>query len=294
MIKKKVKDWEISLFGLDLSKLPGMTGVPNADEKKMTEEMIDYAMKKGVNYYDIGESAFNEEALTFLGTVLSKYPRESFYLAGKFNSIDMKYSGKAEEILEMQLKACQVECFDFYSAEQVDDAGIDFFLDESYEDMSYFIRQRKVGRLKAIGFLAFGGAENIERFMQAYGEWIEFCQLSVNYYELRKYESKRKIDILKDLGIPMWIVDPLMGGKLCQMPEEYMSVLRMLRRDETAVGWGLKFAMSLPRVSVVIDGSADMEVFKEEISVFEDAKMLGVKDITILYSLADDMIECDN
>ena len=51
MIYKKFQDKQLSVLGMGCMRFPTLEGTNEIDEKQ-TEEMFDYAIKKGVNYFD--------------------------------------------------------------------------------------------------------------------------------------------------------------------------------------------------------------------------------------------------
>ena len=114
MIYKEFGGLSLSALGLGCMRLPTLEGdVGRIDEEK-TAEIVAFAMEHGVNYYDTAWGYHGGNSETVIGRILSKYPRESFYLADKFPGYDLSNHGHVEEIFEQQLKKCQVEYFDFY------------------------------------------------------------------------------------------------------------------------------------------------------------------------------------
>src|SRR5699024_8154018 len=107
----------------------------------------------------------------------------SFYLADKFPGYDLSNMGKVKEIFEKQLEKCGVEYFDFYLFHNVCELNINQYLDRSYGTYAYLLEQKKNGRIRHLGFSAHGSCEVIERFLDAYGESMEFCQLQINYLD---------------------------------------------------------------------------------------------------------------
>ena len=110
MEKRKINNYEISLLGMGCMRLPLM---PNGEEidVKRTEEMIEYAMKSGITYYDTAYPYHGGKSELVIGEILSKYPRNSFYLASKMPSWELKNLEDAKRIFEEQLVKCQVEYF---------------------------------------------------------------------------------------------------------------------------------------------------------------------------------------
>ena len=113
MYYNKFQDIELSALGLGCMRLPVINGEESNPDPKATEEMIDYAMAHGVNYYDTAWGYHYGKSETIVGDALSKYDHKDFYIATKFPGYDLGNFGKHEEIFEEQLRKCKVDYFDF-------------------------------------------------------------------------------------------------------------------------------------------------------------------------------------
>ena len=118
-----------------------------------------------------------------LGKALGRYPRDSFFLADKFPGYDLSNMDKVEEIFEKQLEKCGVEYFDFYLFHNVCEMNIDAYLDPGYGICEYLLKQKENGRIRHLGFSAHGGYQVLKRFLEAYGQSMEFCQIQLNYLD---------------------------------------------------------------------------------------------------------------
>ena len=114
MIYKAFQNLKLSALGMGAMRLPVIGGDDGAVNEGEAERMVSYAMDHGINYYDTAWGYHNGQSELVLGKALSKYPRNSFYLADKFPGYDLSNMGKVKEIFEKQLEKCGVEYFDFY------------------------------------------------------------------------------------------------------------------------------------------------------------------------------------
>ncbi len=181
-----------------------------------------------------------------VGKILSAYPRDSFYLATKFPGYDLANIDKVEEIFEAQLKKCGVDHFDFYLFHNVCEMNIDAYLDESHGIFSYLKKQKENGRIRHLGFSAHGSYAVIERFLEKYGRDMEFCQLQINYVDWTFQNAKNKVELLKKYNIPVWVMEPLRGGKLARLSAEEEAKLKALRPDEGIPAWAFRFLLGCP------------------------------------------------
>ena len=291
MVYREFQDLQLSALGMGAMRLPVIDGNDAQIDKEATAEMVAYAMKHGINYYDTawGYHAGNSE--TVMGEALSRYPRESFYLATKFPGYDLSNMDKVESIFEAQLEKCGVDYFDFYLFHNVCEMNIDAYLDEKYGIFDYLMEQKKKGRIRHLGFSAHGSYDIMKRFLDAYGKHMEFCQIQLNYLDWSFQNARAKVDLLKEHHIPVWVMEPLRGGKLASLEDENAAVLKGLRPEEGIPAWAFRFLQSIPGVTMVLSGMSNFQQMQENIAVFEEDKPLDEKEMAALLEVADRMVK---
>ena len=291
MVYREFQDLQLSALGMGAMRLPVIDGNDAQIDKEATAEMVAYAMKHGINYYDTawGYHAGNSE--TVMGEALSRSPRESFYLATKFPGYDLSNMDKVESIFEAQLEKCGVDYFDFYLFHNVCEMNIDAYLDEKYGIFDYLMEQKKKGRIRHLGFSAHGSYDIMKRFLDAYGKHMEFCQIQLNYLDWSFQNARAKVDLLKEHHIPVWVMEPLRGGKLASLEDENAAVLKGLRPEEGIPAWAFRFLQSIPGVTMVLSGMSNFQQMQENIAVFEEDKPLDEKEMAALLEVADRMVK---
>ena len=289
MVYKQFQDLKLSALGLGAMRLPVIGGDDAKIDEAATEEMVAYAMEKGINYYDTAWGYHGGNSELAMGKALSKYPRENYYLATKFPGYDLSNMDKVQEIFEKQLEKCQTEYFDFYLFHNVCEMNIDAYLDEKHGIFSYLMKQKEEGRIRHLGFSAHGSCEVMKRFLEAYGEHMEFCQIQLNWLDYRFQDAKAKVELLKEYHLPVWVMEPLRGGRLAALSEETEARLKELRPDEGIPAWAFRFLQALPEVTVVLSGMSNMEQLKENIETFETDKPLSGDEMDELAKIAEDM-----
>lgn len=291
MIYRNFQDLKLSALGMGAMRLPVIDGDDARVDEAKTEEMIDYAMSQGINYYDTAWGYHNGNSELTVGRALQKYPRDSFFLADKFPGYDLSNMDKVEEIFEEQLKKCQVEYFDFYLFHNVCEMNIDAYLNPKYGIYDYLIEQKKAGRIRHLGFSAHGSYEVVKRFLDAYGRDMEFCQLQLNYLDWKFQGGKEKVKLLKEWNIPVWVMEPLRGGRLAVLAEKDEAALKELRSDEKIPAWAFRFLQSVPSVTMVLSGMSSMEQLQENIHTYSEDKPLNEKEMETLLAIAGGMLE---
>lgn len=292
MIYKQLCGEKISALGMGTMRFPRVGGRGSEVSIEKTAELIDYALKKGVNYFDTAWGYHNGKSESILGQLLSKYPRDSFLLATKFPGYSKESFPKKEEIFEEQLKKCGVDYFDFYLFHNVSDSNIDFYLDPAYDLHGYLMRQKAAGRIKHLGFSSHGSYETVKRFLDAYGDTLEFCQLQINWLDWSLQDAKSRVELLTQYGMPVWVMEPVRGGKLVNLPESAEKRMREMAPERSLAQWAFRYIQSLPNIGVTLSGMSNMAQLEENIAIFEDDKPLEKKEVELLYEVADMMKDC--
>lgn len=291
MIYKQFQDLKLSALGMGTMRLPVIDGDDAVIDEQKAQEIIDCAMAEGINYYDTawGYHAGNSE-LT-VGKALEKYPRESFYLADKFPGYDLSNMDKVREIFEQQLKKCRVDYFDFYLFHNVCEMNIDAYLDPKYGIYDYLMEQKRAGKIRHLGFSAHGSYDVIKRFLDAYGKDMEFCQLQINYLDWTFQGGKKKVELLDQWNIPVWVMEPLRGGKLASLEDKYERELKSIRPEEEIPAWAFRFLQTLPSVKMILSGMSSMEQLKANLRTFEEERPLNETEMKTILSVADSMLD---
>ncbi len=286
MIYNEFKGLSLSSLGFGTMRLPTVDGKDADIDIEKSREMFDYALKMGVNYFDTAWGYHCGNSERAVGEILSDYPRESFYLASKFPGYDLNNMGKTESVFEEQLEKCRTDYFDFYLVHNVCEKNIDAYLDENYGTLDYLLKQKQNGRIRHLGFSVHGSLETMNRFLEMYGEHMEFCQIQLNYIDYHFQEAKSKLEVLEKLGIDVWVMEPLRGGKLANLPEDAKKAVESIREGENAVSMAFRYLQSFPSVKVVLSGMSTMEQIKDNIRIFSERKPATEKENARLYSVA--------
>ena len=289
MIYKDFQDLQLSQLGMGCMRLPVVGGDDAAVDQTAVEEMVALAMEKGVNYYDTAWGYHAGHSETAIGRALAAYPRDSFCLADKFPGYDLSNMGKAAEIFEAQLQKCQVEYFDFYLFHNVCEMNIDAYLDPRYGILDYLLEQKKNGRIRHLGFSCHGAMPVLRRFLEAYGEHMEFCQLQLNYIDWIFQGGKEKVELLEQYHIPVWVMEPLRGGRLARLSEKEAAALQALRPERPIPAWAFRFLQGIPGATVILSGMSDLEQLRDNLATFETEEPLTQAEQEALLALGREM-----
>ena len=277
---------KLSTLGFGAMRLPVIDGNENDVDEAATFEMVDYAIEHGINYFDSAWGYHGGNSERVMGRALARYDRDSFFLATKFPGYDPTNFGKHEAIFAEQLERAAVDYYDFYLMHNVCELNIEQYLDdEKFGTVSYFVEQQRAGRIKHLGFSVHGNFETFKRFIDAYGDVMEFCQIQLNYMDWEFQDARAKVELLRERGIGIWVMEPLRGGILISLDDEDMAPLRALRPNANAIEWAFAFVRGVEGVDVVLSGMSNMEQLRENVALFEQPDSLSDDEKAALLAL---------
>ncbi len=285
MIYREFKELNLPLLGFGAMRLP-VTESGEIDVG-LTEKMVDYAMARGVNYFDTAYPYHAGQSETVIGRILSKYPRESYFLADKYPGHQLRERHDPREVFENQLKKCGVEYFDFYLLHDVNEKSVETYTDERWGIIPYFLEQKRLGRIKHLGFSSHAMAEGLESFLERYGRDMEFCQIQMNYLDYTLQDAKRKYELLTERGIGVWIMEPVRGGKLAVLPEWASERLGEHRRGASAASFAFRWLMQFDNIKMILSGMSNMDHVTDNVITFEREEPLSAAECEILSEVAE-------
>lgn len=279
----------LSMLGFGAMRLPIIDKDENINYAE-AERMIDRAYEAGVNYFDTAYPYHGGNSEIVTSKILSKYPRDSYYIATKYPGHQVLDSYDPSEIFEQQLKKCGVDYFDFYLLHNVSETSISVYLDERWGIIDYFLEEKRKGRIKHLGFSTHGLPENLKEFLDAKGEYMEFCQIQLNYLDWTLQRAKEKYELLKKWNIPVWVMEPVRGGKLVdKLPLDAKARLKELRPDESIASWCFRWLMTLPNMGVILSGMSTMEQLEDNLRTFSEGGSLTAAEVDELYLIAESL-----
>ncbi len=277
---------KLSMLGFGAMRLPVLEN--KEIDLALTEKMVDTAIEAGVNYFDTAYPYHGGMSEIVMGKLLAKYPRESYYLATKYPGHQVLDSYEPDKIFEEQLKKCGVEYFDFYLLHNVNEFSLPTYVDKRWGIIDYFVEQKRLGRIKHLGFSSHGSPENLKEFLDVAGDKMEFCQIQLNYLDWTLQRAQEKCGILAERGIPVWVMEPVRGGRLVnKLPQGAKDELTAMRPDESLASWCFRWLMTLDNMGVILSGMSNMEHIEDNIKTFCQDKPLTDGEVQALYKIAE-------
>jgi predicted aldo/keto reductase-like oxidoreductase len=272
---------EVSLLGYGCMRFPTYdTGEKDqrgraikAIDMEQSQILIDYAYANGINYYDTAYNYHGGKSGEAIGKFLSKYPRESYFLANKMPTWLIDSPDKPKQLFEEQLTKCGVEYFDYYLLHALSSQEA---YDKAYEEnkgYEYLLKEKEAGRIKRLGF-SFHGDEAFFDYLLNKHEW-DFVLLQINYIDWKEQNAEYFYNELEKRGIPCMIMEPLKGGSLANLTPDANEILKSVNPDDSIASWAFRYAGSLPSVLTVLSGMTKMEHLKDNLSTFKNFKPLS-------------------
>ena len=285
MLQNTFQNLTLPRLGFGTMRLPTLSD-GTIDEAK-TAEMVACAMANGVNYFDTAAPYHSGESERVIGKILSQYDRSSFYLADKYPGHQICSSYNPAVTFEDQLRKCGVEYFDFYLLHNVYENSMKTYLDPKWGIIEYFKEQRRLGRIRHLGFSSHCRPEHLREFLDACGEDMEFCQIQLNYLDWTLQNAKAQYELLTERNIPVWVMEPVRGGALANLPEQSAARLKALRPEESVPAWGFRFLQDLPNVKMILSGMSNPEQMQDNIKTFQQMRPLSEEERDLLLEIAE-------
>lgn len=268
---------KVSLLGFGLMRLPLKKNSENIDEATAIK-MVDFAIENGINYFDTAYKYHDGNSELFAAKALSRYPRDSFYLADKLPLWGVKTLKDAQDIFEDQLRKCNLDYFDYYLFHAMSKDKFDKVINLGIYDK--LAEYKKQGKIKNLGF-SFHDTPKVMEWMLSTYEW-DFAQIQLNYLDWELLDAKTLYEQLNNKGIQCIIMEPIRGGALASLCEEANGILENHSPEKSIASWAIRYAASLPNVLTVLSGMSNHEQLRDNISTMSPFKPLSIKEQEVL------------
>lgn len=287
MICSNFQETALSLLGFGTMRLPKLAD--GSIDQAQVEEMTRYAISQNINYFDTAWFYHGGASEVSIGKALSSYPRASYHLADKFpgHLPILEEMGSAQAVFEEQLRRCGVEYFDFYLLHNVCERNVEIFTGQQWGIIDYLKEQKRLGRIRHLGFSTHAELPCLRAFLDEYGQDMEFCQIQLNYLDWTLQDAKTKYELLSQHNIPVWVMEPVRGGKLCALNPDEEARLKAIAPDRSIASWGFRFLQTLPNVQMVLSGMSNMEQMVDNVNTFSTPAPLSESETALVLDIAE-------
>lgn len=266
----------VSRLGMGTMRLPvheNQEGKPIDFEA--AREIIRRCIKGGINYFDTAYIYHGGHSETFLAKALAEYPRDSYFLADKFN---LQANPDFRAQFAQQLERLNTDYIDFYLLHGIQDSSEEPMLQSGC--IEYFREMKAQGKIRHFGFSFHGSPDSLRRLLAA-GPW-DFVQIQLNYMDWLFEDAKELYEILDQAGIPILVMEPLRGGRLASLNPQTAEKLLAAQPGKSLASWGMRWLMRLPRVAVVLSGMSNPDQARDNIATFSEGKPLSEEESALL------------
>lgn len=299
---------KVSILGYGMMRLPNVPkGSESPDGNDLDQEQINklvkYAMDHGVNYYDTSPAYCKgfSEAATGIALKATGRPRNSYYIATKLSNFAPQQQTReaSQQMLMNSLKYLQTDYIDYLLLHSIGGGGMANF-NHRYMDngiLDWLVEQRKKGVIRNLGFSFHGEAEVFETMLQWHDEgryhW-DFVQIQMNYLdwqngnkqEGRAVNAEYLYEELTKRNIPVVIMEPLLGGRLSNLPNHVIAHLKQRLPEMSAASWAFRFCGTYPNVLCALSGMTWMEHLKDNLRSFSPLIPLNEEELDYLQGAA--------
>ena len=272
---------ETSLLGFGCMRFP--TTAEGKIDWEPAEKLLDKAYEQGVNYFDTAYPYHNGESEVFVGSVMKKYDRKSFYLATKLPLWGVQKLEDVDRIFFEQLEKLQTDYIDFYLMHAVRKSAWDKMV--SLGVVKRLEELKAEGRIRYLGFSFHDSYEVFEEVLR-YRDW-DFCQIQLNYMDTQIQAGLKGYALTEELGIPLVIMEPVKGGSLAAFADDITSKFRALNPVASTASFALRWVGSLPNVKVVLSGMSNPEQVEDNLATFGDFQPMSEKELTTIKEIVE-------
>lgn len=270
----------VSLLGFGCMRFP--VKPDGSIHKEQAFAMIDEAYQNGVNYFDTAYPYHGGTSEAVTGEALSRYPRNSYYLATKLPVWLVSSLEDARRIFAEQLGRLKKEYVDFYLMHALNKDR--WKQVKELKLLEYFESLKEQGKIRYLGFSFHDDFEVFQEIIKAY-PW-DFCQIQFNYMDKDTQATDKGIALAESLGIPVVVMEPIKGGSLANLPGDITDMFRESRPDDTASSWALRYVGTFPNVKVILSGMSDMSQVRDNLKTFGKFEPLSDKEQEVVANVA--------
>ena len=281
---------KVSILGYGCMRWPMIKDENGKDiiDQETTNRLVDYAIEHGVNYFDTAPVYLQGQSETATGIALKRHPRESYFIATKLSNFSNASRENSIEMYRKSFENLQTDYIDYYLLHSI--SGMDAF-QKRYVDngvIDFLLEERKAGRIRNLGFSFHGSAAGWDELMTTHEKYHwDFVQIQLNYVDW-KHAGGRNANAeylqqeLDKRGIPSIIMEPLLGGRLANVPDNIAERLKERNPEGSIASWAFRFAGTPEGVLTVLSGMTYMEHLQDNLKTYSPLAPLSEEDLKFL------------
>ena len=289
---------KISLLGYGCMRwptIPSPDGKGDLIDQDEVNRLVDYAIEHGVNYFDTSPVYVQGWSEKATGIALKRYPREKYKIATKLSNFSNFSRENSIKMYKQSFIDMQVDYIDYYLLHSIGNGGIQTFKARYIDNgmLDYLMKEREAGHIRNLGFSFHGTKEVFDQVLDMHEQihW-DFVQIQLNYLDWRhatgaNVNAEYLYAELKKRRIPAVIMEPLLGGRLSNLPDHIVARLKQRRPENSVASWAFRFAGSPELVMTVLSGMTYMEHLQDNIRTYSPLQPLTDEEREFLFDTAD-------
>ena len=293
----------VSLLGYGCMRWPTMPNPEGRGEiinQEVVNELVDYAIEHGVNYFDTAPVYVMGQSERATGIALKRHPRNKFFIATKMSNPGNPDFDVSVAMYKNSMEQLQVDYLDYYLLHNIGTVGPRGF-DTRFLDnglLDYLLKEREAGRIRHLGWSFHGVIEEFDHILSYHekAHW-DFVQIQFNYSDWKRAATGRNVNAdymyeeLAKRNIPIAVMEPLLGGRLSNLPLHIVSRLKEQNPDASTASWAFRFTGSFDNVFTILSGMTYMEHLQDNIRTYSPFVPLTDDQKEFLYATAELMLQ---
>ena len=269
---------KVSLLGYGMMRLPTVEDNKDVYDQDMINRQVDYAIEHGVNYFDTSPAYCKGLSERCTGIALSRHKRSEYFVATKLSNFNPATQTREESIkmYKTSMKELQVDYIDYYLLHSIGGGGMPAFEQRYMQNgmLDYLVEERKAGRIRNLGFSYHGDIEVFDTLLSWHDKYQwDFVQIELNYLDWdfadeinsRNTDARYLYAELEKRHIPAVIMEPLLGGRLANLPQFLTTELKQRDPERSVASWAFRYAGTPKGVLTVLSGMTYMEHLKDNL-----------------------------
>lgn len=275
---------------------PKADGTGDEIDQQSVDELVDYALAHGVNYFDTAPVYGQGLSERATGLALKRHPRDRYFIATKMSNFSNFTRENSIALYRKSFEELQTDYIDYYLLHSLGGNGLETFRQRFIDNgvLDFLLAEREAGRIRNLGWSFHGSRELFDYVLGMDVKW-DFVQIQMNYVDW-KHASGRNINAeylygrLAERGIPAVIMEPLLGGRLSRLNDHLAARLKERRPERSTASWAFRFAGSFPGVLTVLSGMTYMEHLQDNIRTYSPLEPCTDSELELLEDTAQRML----
>ncbi|SHG05415.1 aldo/keto reductase [Dysgonomonas macrotermitis] len=296
---------KVSLLGYGCMRYPLRKNSKGEEEvdQDIVNELIDYAIAHGVNYFDTSPVYVRGWSEAATGIALSRHPRDKYFIATKLSNMNNNPNVRSYEgslaMYKKSFSELKVDYIDYYLLHTVGNGGMETFENRYIDNkvLDFLLKEREAGRVRNLGFSFHGDIAVFDYLLASDIKW-DFVQIQLNYVDWKhatgsNTNAEYLLTELEKKNIPAVIMEPLLGGRLSRVPSQALNIMKEIHPEDSAAQWAFRYAGTPESVLTVLSGMVYMEHLQENIRTYSPLIPLQKKEYEALDRVTEIMLNAD-